>query len=638
GGGLGSKGEKAVYLGYKTTKNRSEAITDLALMNMKGGYSVQEYEVLMEKQLKSQILPFIEDFQTAIDEYRENYTSEYESNQKRAEYVHDALNKLVDDDTEKPLGDLLLNETKQELGDAAYNALSDEEKKQHADLATIIAQSNGQAMLIMESLITRAADTNDSTWLERFAALDYDKLEENTGLPSTDAARQLAKLYDDDAQKILEMWQEFKEHLDGYDTAIKTLEEENKKDFAEKEQFVENYDPQKATDEEIDQFALYSSEIQLHSDVVANCEIDIFCHDYLESLPYEDGTFLDFFTQDYDDVEEDIEMLYPLVASLTDGQRAGLEFIMLQDLVMFSASDNQGHNNKAFDELEPVSIYLGVDRAIYNKGGVALTSDALRQGVVEAETPEQSIALHVYAGASALLAVSAVVTFAMSSSVRNTALKELAQYNRTIENLNETIQMNRNGLKGLGFQTKAESQYFSKEVIDGKYGPAIARHNQAIKDAQEQLAQVKNPEYAARLEARSATCQKMMVGSAVIAVVMVAVSAYLVYLDYQDMKAYYNVDFTPIPHYMVDEKDLISYNKNGDKIVLKNQSAYYKAVECNRTASDEFFGILGTCADMNGDVGKQWLALYSVKNELMEPILASSLKAVVGSTQIPAGN
>ncbi|MBO7398080.1 MAG: hypothetical protein J6V10_03210, partial [Clostridia bacterium] len=37
GGGLGSKGEKAVYLGYKTTKNRSEAITDLALMNMKGG-------------------------------------------------------------------------------------------------------------------------------------------------------------------------------------------------------------------------------------------------------------------------------------------------------------------------------------------------------------------------------------------------------------------------------------------------------------------------------------------------------------------------------------------------------------------------------------------------------------------------
>ena len=30
-----------------------------------------------------------------------------------------------------------------------------------------------------------------------------------------------------------------------------------------------------ATDEEIDQYTLYSSEIQLHTDTVANCQIDI---------------------------------------------------------------------------------------------------------------------------------------------------------------------------------------------------------------------------------------------------------------------------------------------------------------------------------------------------------------------------
>ena len=35
GGGLGSKGDKVVYLGYKTTTDRKEAVTDLALMNMK---------------------------------------------------------------------------------------------------------------------------------------------------------------------------------------------------------------------------------------------------------------------------------------------------------------------------------------------------------------------------------------------------------------------------------------------------------------------------------------------------------------------------------------------------------------------------------------------------------------------------
>ena len=103
------------------------------------------------------------------------------------------------------------------------------------------------------------------------------------------------------------------------------------------------------------------------------------------------------------------------------------------------------------------------------------------------------------------------------------------------------------------------------------------------------------------------------------------------------MQAYYKVDFTPIPHYMVDEKDLIGYNKKGEKIVLKNQSAYYKAVDCNRSEKDGLFKTLGTCADMNGCVGKQWLALYAVKNEIMDPILASSLKVVVGSAEIPSG-
>ncbi|WP_405357515.1 hypothetical protein [Ruminococcus sp.] len=47
GGGIGSDGDRVVYLGYKTTHEISEAVTDLAVMNMKGGYSVRDYEMLM---------------------------------------------------------------------------------------------------------------------------------------------------------------------------------------------------------------------------------------------------------------------------------------------------------------------------------------------------------------------------------------------------------------------------------------------------------------------------------------------------------------------------------------------------------------------------------------------------------------
>ena len=107
------------------------------------------------------------------------------------------------------------------------------------------------------------------------------------------------------------------------------------------------------------------------------------------------------------------------------------------------------------------------------------------------------------------------------------------------------------------------------------------------------------------------------------------------YLTYQDMANRYKVDFTPIPRYMVDEKDITGYNVKGEKIVLKNQAAYYKAALCNRTGGD-YYGTVGNMGDLNGYVGKQWLALYAARNEAEAPILADSFK-VTGSAEIPAG-
>jgi len=40
---------------------------------------------------------------------------------------------------------------------------------------------------------------------------------------------------------------------------------------------------------------------------------------------------------------------------------------------------------------------------------------------------------------------------------------------------------------------------------------------------------------------------------------------------------------------------------------------------------------------MNGCVNPQWLALYAARNDSQSPILASSLKVVVGSSTVPQG-
>ena len=115
-------------------------------------------------------------------------------------------------------------------------------------------------------------------------------------------------------------------------------------------------------------------------------------------------------------------------------------------------------------------------------------------------------------------------------------------------------------------------------------------------------------------------------------VIMIAATAYL---TYQGLVNRYKVDFTPIPRYMVDEKDITGLNYKGETVVFKNQAAYYKAALCNRTGGD-YYDTVGNLGDLNGYVGKQWLALYAAKNEAETPILADSL-TFTSDTEIPAG-
>ena len=591
GGGLGSKGDKAVYLGYKTTTKASEAITDLALMNMKGGYSVAEYEALMETQMKSQIIPFVDSFLVTINEYRENYKNGTDENKQKAEYVYEALNKFIDDDTGKGLGDLLLNETKYEMGDKAYNALSDEQKKEHADILTIIAQSNGKATLMMENLLVRAADTNENTWLDRFAGINYDNLVDATGMTPTDAETELAKLYDDDANTLLDSWNNLRDDLLGYDEALAVYNEYvdgNKDEEVNKAiETFKNLDDN-ATEEEIDEAAkAYLKARNTLSEALIAIET-VAIHDRLEETEYEDGTLLDFFTRDYDEVYDDITSVYPLVASLTDGQRAGLDLISLRELFVIAISQGTSYAEIDLQFMEETSIYDGVDRAVYQKGGVALTSDAMRAEVMNENLADNSI-ISGWSIASWVLTGAAMVACAGS-------IYAATVYSKMGNVIHESAFVENNFME---FET------------------AFGRNSVPQGTAQEgEVFEALDPSRAAY--SNSGVAKGLAIGFGVAVVILAAVSTYL---TWRDMKAHYNVDFTPIPHYMVDEKDLIGYNKKGEKIVLKNQSAYYKAVESNLKDGDFKFDEIGALADMNGCVGQQWLALYANKSEAMGPII-----------------
>ncbi len=605
GGGMGSQGERVVLLGYKTTTDKSEAVTDLALMNMKGGYSVSDYEALMEKQMKEQIIPFVKNFQAAIDEYRENYNSDIEANKQRAKYIHDILDKFIDDDTGKGLGELLLNETKFEMGDAAYNKLSDAEKKNHADILTILAQSNGKATLMMENLLTRAADTEEDTWLDRFAGTTYQDIIDSSDMLPTEAKDEIAKLYDDDTKKIIGLWDEFSEDLNGYDEAVKIVEafdeSKYKAAFDEMAKMDENTSAEDA-ERIMNEYA--EQQVKMNDAMYKSRLIAV--HDKLEETEYGDGTMLDFFSRDADEVED--TEIYPLVASLSDGQRSGLDFVSLQELIVIALTTDEGYADASLDNLEKTSIYAGVDRGIYEKGGVALTSEAERKkkAAMQVEDDNTFFSPWTIAGMAVTAVSFAAFTGSAVSWARNAS---------KLKAVNAEINLDLIELE-MAYRSNMRSRKIAWGVND---------------------VYANNPELKTQFElysSKTSLAKSLSIGFGVAMIVLAGVTTYL---TYRDMQAYYKVDFTPIPKYMVDAKDITAYNAKGEMEVIKNQSAYYKAVECNRTSGDEKYKNIGTFADMNGDVGKQWLALYAVKNEAMAPILADSLLVKVNETDLPAG-
>ena len=573
-----SKGQKFVALGYKTTKNKDEAITDIALMNMKGGFSVHDYDALMESNFKEQILPFVENFKTAIEEYRINYNSSNAANKKRAQYTHDLLNKLIDDDTGKPLGDLLLNKTKYELGDDAYNALSAKDKKNHADIATIIMQANGNATLTIENAITRASDTSEDTWIDRMCKITYDDLLDETDLAPSKAVKEVAKIYDDDASTILNMWDEFTSYLGGYDEARTTLE---------------NYDDDavtaaiKAYDEMADGISdaekaeiekAYADALEQYNQALLAAE-KVAIYEKLKEIKYNGGSLLEFFSQQKADVENDITVLYPVVAALSDGQKAGMEFISLKELVSMALGDPDKLNTDEINKMDSVSVYDGVDRGIYEKGGVGLTSDAARKNAAErpVEDYDSKLQALLYSAIAvgSFMAVSGIALFAAS------------------------------------YKTYRYAAMMDQGLFPGATNQMVAR----------------------AFRINTVVTRLSIAVPLISCIVFLALT--MVYFNGLEKK--YNVKFDAIPRYMVDVKDIVSYNAKGEKIVIKNQDAYYRSALCNRSEYSDEYEVLGAAGDINGTVCKQWVAMYFAKNKAEPPILASSLKAVRGNTTVPAG-
>ena len=733
GAGSALKTEKFVYLGYKTTTDPNEAITDLAVMNMNGGYSFSDYEALMAKYRDSQIKPFIDNFIATIEEYRANYNSDNENNKAKADYAFAILNNIREDDTGGLMGELLLNPTKEELGltDAQYKALPDEERAKTVDLTTAMMQGNAQIIMLIEQTLAMAADTNDTTWMERLSELGPDGLDEKyaeAGVRPTDASREMASLYDDAAKKILGGWDELRTGLLDYDRYLSEAEpvptDADDIDVSDLTGF--DLDAEEKTEIDLmnpnDMLPYYTGSMENSAalaEEAADHSFDGIYH-VLKEITYGEGTMYDFFTQPYEDVSGgNVSVLYPMVSTLTDGQIAAIDFLTVSVLVQIGSTVGDAfeqfsaENSGLFEGLEGldnVSLYYSVNRELFGDK-TALTSEVLRDSALVEKAFGLTDPLENLGGLSALsviswtaagssLLISAVsaaryAKYAHQSAMLRFNAGKLAD--RLLDQLNysEKFETYLQPLRDLADNDIGDAQRlidlaterteYAVRVVqkNGKYVYRLSSDITWGKEAGKMLDIMRNEEllpyqeyanlynmetvtYAddlqgagtikdlkltannigeleSKLDDAVENCQvvksqkfwrRMEIGFnvafAVLALTSIVLTAY-------DLYRYYNVDYTPIPKYIVDEADITTLDADGNKLVVRNDAAYYTVAPTNRPKTHKQFKALQDYADLNGDAGKEWLALYSVKLPGAEPILADSFKVVTGSTSMPEG-
>ena len=192
--------DNGVYLIYKTTTNVEEAITDLRVMDMYGGYSTSNYEKQLEASRK-EYMRAASYIRIATAEFRELYNA----GDEMAKLAYRQMNYYKD-----------VGETDMFMGDFLLNIPSDE--------ALVTAMMEGN-MLVVANLMTLLAigisGGGNGTLAERIAA-NY----ENKDAFNTATYYDIAAIFMDDFRELAAIVRRYNALADQYDLTDESMSEE----------------------------------------------------------------------------------------------------------------------------------------------------------------------------------------------------------------------------------------------------------------------------------------------------------------------------------------------------------------------------------------------------------------------------
>ena len=319
---LNPNGGKAVYLGYKKSKNVDDAITDVKVMNMKGGFNISDYETIFEEAMDTYSSE-VNNLRIAAKEFAENY----KAGKKEALNAYRQLNYYYvenDKGVKTNMGDYMLNfpETNEGFADILLKGNPNILNNIRILLSMGVADGGDLIERIKASVADESVYTKDKY---------YDKAKELTG-----KIQQLLKMIDEARAEIEEI----------------------------------EADPDMTQDEK--ELALILPQYTLS--LILSLEV------ILESIPCGDTNYSDYFASTAD---PDYKKLYPFVDAMTEGQRAmavsgQIHSVLVYNAVEMSDEELEAELTELEETYEPKSVYFGTDMNLL-EGAVAVTSDAIRE-------------------------------------------------------------------------------------------------------------------------------------------------------------------------------------------------------------------------------------------------------------------
>ena len=494
--------DDGVYLIYKTSTNVEDAITDLRVMDMYGGYSTSNYKNQLEASRQA-YLKAVGYIRTAAAEF----AARYAAGDEMAKIAYRQMNYYKD-----------IGESGMLMGDFMLNIPSDDA------LVTVMMEGNSFVVTNLVALLAVGLSGNGTESL----------------------ATRIAAMY------------EIKDTLtdvDYYDTAValndtfKDLKTRGMRYDALSEKY--NLTDENMTDEEFTFMTEYAAIAMM-----------------LEQIPYGNGTLKSYLNELVWN-HWSHRAFYPIVAALSEGQRALANLGMFTTILQYSSSTKPidelyqilEENEKDFTDkdgnIKPFDVYMGVDRSIFD-GNFAFTNEAERQQALTGKDWTSAYYLSEEA----------------TNYIPIPAIRSLATVGTAV----------------------AVSPFILKAVLKGALLHARSISYECLfattKECYGLIAFLSGKKATATGTVATLNGTKLLVcAGAGLLIAAAGVAGISVWYGY------YNPDYTPIPDTMID----VRATDLGDKYIKYTAAKVY---------DDE----KGRNADFNAYQGKEWIALYYTKD------------------------